>query len=315
MRNAGSNATYDAWIGSDPIAVGGPAPLTVSRLTASPMPDYYVRNPVTIRAQATGGVGPYTYAFFVYDGTSWTTGRDWSTSGTWSWVPATAGSYVVQAWARNAGSSATYDAWSSLGSLTVQPDALTVDDVTISPTGSNGTATVRARASGGLGPTSFRFLLYNVFSNEWSIGRDWGASPVWLWSDILPKDLYVVQVWARNAGSSAAYDAWNNSRPVDMPIATLQISPEPPVLTGSPAVITATAAGGVLPYAYKFTVTEAFGGATIQCDWSPSNTCTWVPSHSGEATVQVDVRDATGFNTVFSGTYGHSVGPIPVTVP
>ena len=83
----------------------------------SDKPDSYL-TPVTWTASATGGTGPYTYRFFVWNGASWTVGQDWSSSRTFVWIPPAAGSYQFQVWIRNAGSGATYDAWRGAGPYT-----------------------------------------------------------------------------------------------------------------------------------------------------------------------------------------------------
>jgi hypothetical protein len=74
-------------------------------------------SPVIWTAAAAGGLGPYTYRFFVWDGTAWTVGQEWSTTDTWTWIPPATGSYVVQVWVCNVGSSAEFDAWRSSGSF------------------------------------------------------------------------------------------------------------------------------------------------------------------------------------------------------
>ena len=72
---------------------------------------------MTWTATATGGTGPYTYKFFVYDGSTWTMGQDWSASNTWTWTPPGPGTYNFQVWARNAASGALFDAWRPAGPL------------------------------------------------------------------------------------------------------------------------------------------------------------------------------------------------------
>ena len=79
------------------------------------------RHSVTWTAAASGGTSPYTYQFWVYNGTTWTIGRSWSALNTWVWVPPAAGSYTIQVWARNAGSARPYDAWLGAGATITGP--------------------------------------------------------------------------------------------------------------------------------------------------------------------------------------------------
>jgi hypothetical protein len=62
-------------------------------------------------------VGPYSYKFFVYNGTIWNVGQDWSAASTFNWIPATSGSYLFQVWVRNAGSVTPWDAVLNLGPI------------------------------------------------------------------------------------------------------------------------------------------------------------------------------------------------------
>ena len=87
----------------------------------SPMSPLVVNGPATFAATVIGGTGPYTYQFWVYDGASWSLGRDWDAANSFSWVPPAAGTYSFQVWVRNAESMTAFDMWASLGSVTVIP--------------------------------------------------------------------------------------------------------------------------------------------------------------------------------------------------
>jgi hypothetical protein len=175
--------------------------------------------PVTWTATAVGGVGPFTYKFFVYDGVAWSVGRDWSSKPTWTWVPATAGTYSFQVWVRNAGSTANFDAWLGAGPAAVsQPEPLAVTALTVSPlaplvTGSP--AVVTASAIGGSGPYAYQFWVFD--GTDWSIGQTWSASRTFKWTPPAAGS-YVVQVWVRNNGSAASWDAWRQ-------LASLEVIP------------------------------------------------------------------------------------------
>ena len=112
---------YDAWLGAGPAAIGVAAPLSAPSITVAPFSPLVVGGPAVITANATGGTGPYTYQFWVYNGTGWTIGQSWSAANTFTWTPPVAGTYTVQVWVRNAGSVAPYDSWSNLGPLAVIP--------------------------------------------------------------------------------------------------------------------------------------------------------------------------------------------------
>jgi hypothetical protein len=76
-------------------------------------------------------------------------------------------------------------------------------------------------ASGTSGTYQYQFWLHN--GTSWSIAKPYGATNdnTWTWdtgNPLLPTGTYKVQVWARNAGSTAAYEAFT-------PVATYVLQP------------------------------------------------------------------------------------------
>jgi M6 family metalloprotease-like protein len=77
--------------------------LTFTSLTAalpSPQPPGTL---ITFTATATGGVAPYQYKWWEFNGTTWRIVQDWNTSATFAWTPTAPGTYTLQVWARNSG--------------------------------------------------------------------------------------------------------------------------------------------------------------------------------------------------------------------
>ena len=302
VRNTGSSAAYDAFRDAGPVSIVGPAPLAVSTLSANPPGPVWTNTIVTWTAAASGGTGPYSYRFWLFDGTTWTISQDWSPSNTWSWTPLASGSYSVQVWVRNAGSSASYDAWLGAGSFIVNgPLPLAVTSLTPNqafPLPAGTPMNWTAAASGGTGPYTYKFWIYN--GSAWTVGRDWGASNSFAWSPP-SQGTYFLQVWARNAGSSAAYDAYRSFGPYDVsapaPIdATSLVADRAfPVPAGTPVTWTGLARGGTSPYTYQFWV---FNGSSwsIGQAWSLSSTFTWMPPAAGTYYVQLWVRNAGSAN-------------------
>ena len=298
VRNAGSGAVYDVWTSAPRVTVRVPGALTVTRLTSSVASPAPAGTPVTWSARAIGGTVPYTYKFYVFDGTTWTVGQDWSAQSTWTWIPPVSGTYAIQVWIRNAGSAAVYDAWQGVPSFPIgAPTTPTITSFSADRTGAApaGTpVTWTAATSGGTGPYSYRFYVFN--GTTWSIARDWAASNVWTW---IPQaaGTYSFQVWQRNTGSAAPYDAWRAAGPMTVTApAPLSVSsiltwPGAPLVAGGPAIVSASASGGTGPYTYRFWV---FNGATwsVGRDWGTSSTWTWTPPAAGTYFFQVWVRNA-----------------------
>jgi hypothetical protein len=222
-RNAGSSAVYDAWRGSGSFTVTAPPPLQLTSLTADRLFPVPAGTPVRWIASATGGTGPYSFKFLISDGTSWQVGRDWSTANSWVWVPALSGVYTVQVWARNSGSATLYDSWLGSPPVVISPATpLTVTSLTIGANAgaaaTNTTTPVVASAIGGFGPYTYKFLVSN--GTTWSVGQDWSSSSVWNWTPGA-QGVYSLQVWVRNSGSTAAWDAWSGAGPITISNALL----------------------------------------------------------------------------------------------
>ncbi len=298
VRNAGSSARLDAFQSFGPYtAVRPAAPAATSLIAdyASPMP---AGTPITWTATASGGTGPYTYQFWISNGSTSTIGRAWSTTPTWTWIPSTPGTYSVQVWIRTAGSAAQYDARRDADPYTIEnPTALVVTGVVSDrtfPVPQDTPVTWTASALGGTGPYTYKFYVHDGVG--WSIGRDWSTSRTWTWLPARPST-YSFQVWVRNAGSGANYDAYRSAGPVTiggsgpLQVAAITMSPMVPLVTGAPAVLTATATGGSGPYMYEFWV---FNGSTwsLGKSWSASNTFSWTPAAPGAYTIQVWIRNA-----------------------
>jgi hypothetical protein len=216
IRNARSTAAYDAWRGAGPVTITAAEPLTAASLTADRSFPVPANTPVTWVARAIGGKAPYTFKFYVKNGTGpWTVAQDWRSSNTFTWTPRSAGSYLLQVWIRNAGSAAPYDAWRGSGPVAVSgATTLAVTGLSLSgasPLIAGGAATIKATAIGGAGPYAYKFLLFNGVN--WSIGRNWGPADNWTWTPPAA-GTYSIQVWVLNVGSVSAYDAWKGLTPI-----------------------------------------------------------------------------------------------------
>ena len=80
-------------------------PLTITKLTSNAPPAPRVGTTITFTTAAAGGVAPYQYKWWVFDGATSIVGQDWSTSNTFAWTPMQPKpSYRITVWARNASS-------------------------------------------------------------------------------------------------------------------------------------------------------------------------------------------------------------------
>jgi hypothetical protein len=163
-------------------------------------------------AMATGGLAPLQYQFWRLDGGVWSMVRDWGTSNTFTWRTGLAdiGAHALQVLVRSAGSSAPYESW--LGeSFTIGPPVIEINYFSYYPSLQVGTAiTWTAVAFGGVAPLQYQF--WRLDPDGWHMVQDYSPSQMYTWTptfaDIGP---HSIQVWIRNAGSTAPYDAWRGT--------------------------------------------------------------------------------------------------------
>jgi hypothetical protein len=104
-RSSGSSSTSGEVSQSVPFTVTAPpvASVTLQANVASPQ---IAGSTILWSAAALGGVAPYQYRWWVFDGSVWSAATAWTTSSTWSWTPTVANNgYIVRVWVRGAGSS------------------------------------------------------------------------------------------------------------------------------------------------------------------------------------------------------------------
>jgi hypothetical protein len=97
------------------------APATDVTLTAGVVTPQLAGTAIPFTAAATGGdAGPYEYRFLWRQSTNatYTNGRAFSTTPTWTWDTATLGltpgTYIVRVYARHVGSTITYEAYKTM---------------------------------------------------------------------------------------------------------------------------------------------------------------------------------------------------------
>ena len=121
------------------------------------------------------------------------------------------GTNAVQVWVRSAGSVADYDAYRTSGLFTITslnpPTGVTLTPLQAFPAGHNTLVSFTASAVGGTN-VQYRFVTYNQ-ATGWAITQDYGALNTFAYYPAAGKN--AVQVWVRNVGSTADYEAWSSS--------------------------------------------------------------------------------------------------------
>ena len=211
--NSGSNGSIPYPIGTTtaPSTSSTPSVLTLTSLTSDRPAPQPVGTAITFTAAATGGVGPYQYKWWVYDGGSWWNTQQWSTSNRWTWTPTVAGSaFRVAVWVRNAGSTAdAFDndgangsvAFPITGGSTGGGPMTSVTVTTDSAVAVGRSLSLLLGGTGGTGPYSFKVWVQKD-GGTWTLVRDWSTSTTLSWSASAPGN-YQFGVWGRSAGATA----------------------------------------------------------------------------------------------------------------
>jgi hypothetical protein len=221
-RRQGSTAPYNGWAGTAEFDVVSTAPLIVKTFTASSTP--YIGRTTTWTAAVGGGPGPLYYQFWRLDADGWHLAQDYSTNPSYSWTPGVndAGDHALQVWVRRQSSNAPYEAWAGVAFTVSAPPTPSVQIEALGPIpapGIGATVSWRATASGGVGPYQYRFMRYDA--DGWHLVQDYGLSDTYTWSPTASDTgAHSIQVWVRNNGSSALYDAWTG---VEFTVAPLPV--------------------------------------------------------------------------------------------
>ncbi len=304
-RSVGSTAKYDTWTEVTYTLIAPPPPATGVTLTINQQSPQQPGAQVTFTAAASGGSGSYQYYFTVLNPNTgtWSVGQAYSSNASWTWNTAGLGTgkYIVQAWARSVGSTATYDAWTGVNfTLDAPPAPATGVTLTMnqqSPQSPGVQVTFTAAASGGSGSYQYYYTVFNPNTGTWSVGQAYGSNASWTWNTTgLGTGAYTIQVWARSVGSIAAYDTWTGVKytlVVPQPPATavtLTVNPQSPQSPGAQITFTAAASGGSGSYQYYFTVLNPNTGSwSVGQAYSSNASWTWDTTGLGAGNYQVQV--------------------------
>src|SRR5216683_2996605 len=253
------------------------------------------------------------YAFWVQpQGGSWTLERRYgAASWTWNTAGLAPGTYELGVWARQLGSGRDYDAY-GFTTFVVRPfgcaSAGTVSD--LAPPQTSGATVTFTASSSGCGSPQYQFWLLAP-GGTWTVERPYGPSASWAWNTTgLGAGNYQVGVWARQTGSTSAYDSFSVSTYWISPGAGcvttgLSVSAVSPQVVG--ATITFTPQQSGCTNQYKFWILPP-GGWTVQRGYDTATSWSWNTAGLAPGTYQVGVwARSTGspaaYDTFFIGTY------------
>jgi subtilisin family serine protease len=273
---------------------------------------------VTWTAVASGGQGPFTYRWLLYDGTGWTIASAWSSNNTFVWTPLLANdAYRVVAEVRSAWNTSAdlttgqiaFPIKSPLSSFTIAPSVA-------APQPPGTTVTWTATAAGGQAPYQYQWVVWD--GTAWTLARDWSTSNTFAWTPSAANASYRIAAYVRSAWSSRAGElSAIQAFPVGLLVSNLTLTPSAaaPRGVGTAVTFTATASGGEAPYQYQFVIGDGTSWSVAR-GWSTSNTFTWTPMVANAA-YRVGVHTRSNWNSGASEaavTQSYAIYPVVTAV-
>ena len=175
---------------------------------------------VSFTALATGGSGTPEYQLWVYNPATltWTgTGAYGTSPLTWTTTGLPTGTYNIQVFARNVGSTANYEAFTATTYTLTTAGLTPVASVGIttvtpaSPSASGTSVSFTALATGGSGTPEYQLWVYDPATLTWTSTGAYGTSPLTWTTTGLPAGTYTIQVWARNVGSTDNFETFTST--------------------------------------------------------------------------------------------------------
>ena len=282
---------------------GGEDPLRVLTFSSSNGTSLTEKTTTTLEATPAGGEEPYTYKFIVYNPQTnqWYKIRDFASENTCDWYTGAAGTKTLYV-----------DVKDAEGTVARKELNVTVSEDTTAPlavssfVSSKGTAltektttTLRATATGGKTPYTYKFIVYNTQTKQWFKIRDFESGSTCDWYTGAPgtKTLYVDvkdangTVVRKDLGVTVAEDT---SAPLSASYFTS--SKGTTLNAGDTTNLVAKATGGSgSGYTYKFIV---YNETTKQWykiqDYSTKSSASWYTGAAGTKTLYVDIKDSAG---------------------
>ena len=183
---------------------------------------------VIFTASASGGsAGAYEYQYLLsVNGGPFSVAKPYGAAPSFTWTDTgAAGKYFFRVNARQAESTGPAEGTKAVTYvLALAPPVSPATGVILnapslaSPQAPGASVTWTASAAGGSGTYEYRFWLMNHATGEITIGKDYSVpGNSWTWETAgLPPGTYSVAVWARNAGSTADWEAFATWVPYEL---------------------------------------------------------------------------------------------------
>jgi hypothetical protein len=212
VRSSGATADPEGWMSTGLFTTRSTGARLTDVATDATAPGSPYTN-VTFTATGAGGSGQLEYKFYLYNwGTgTWSLLRDWGTGHQAVWNPSgTTGLFLVQTWVRTVNSGVNYEDWrnSNSFSITTSTGLALSSDRSLTSLRQGDMVTFTATVSGGAGAWEYQFFTYDggTWVRQLPLYKT-DSSFAWFPT----AGTRAVQVWIRQAGSSAPWERWAGS--------------------------------------------------------------------------------------------------------
>ncbi|HEX7139203.1 MAG TPA: hypothetical protein VF219_15220 [Vicinamibacterales bacterium] len=298
-RQVGSTAPYDLIVSTPPLDVKA-SPLTITSFTTPVTFPASTGTSITWTARVQGGTtGPIQYSFWRYTAATggWSNVQPYGPSETFTWTPTwtDAGDYALQVWVRSNGSTTAYETYAGTDVFHINRASAQLTTSTLFPVAVGTPVTWTASVPDPSVSMEYQFFVYAASTSQWALAQPYSTQKTFVWTPTVV-DSYGLQVWARQVGSTVAYDTYAStglvgvtSGPAQM--VSLTSNTALPATAGTTITWTAGATGGSAPLEYQFWRQDA-GTWIMVRDYSSQNTYSWITTapDSGQHAIQARVR-------------------------
>lgn len=251
-------------------------------------------NSATVTGKASGGVSPYTYAYYYKNSSSssWTTVSAFSSKTSAVIKPTAAGTYTVKVTVKDSAGTTT-DKTFSLIVTNVTP-LTNLSTVSATSIAAGNTVTVSGKATGGTSPYKYAFYYKKSTDTAWkTIGTEFGTETSGTFK-ATPAAVFNVKIIVKDNKSTTAektYDVTATSTLANNSVLSASVLP-----AGKAVTITGKASGGTSPYKYAFYYKRAENSSwkLLGTEYGTATTASFTPASSGSFDVKVNVKDNIG---------------------
>jgi hypothetical protein len=269
---------------------GGVSSLKIDSFVSNKQSGQITKTPIQLSVAASGGTGPYKYKFYAISGSTTVSIKAYSSANNAIFTPTKPGSYTILVDVKDSKGNivtGTIDNFNVFNS----PKVSSFKADKKSGISANTPITFTAVGSDGLSPYQYKFY-YKLGSSIVTI-RDFESSNTTIFTPSLTGTytFYCDVKDAHNMVTTGKISSFKIATPPT--ITSFQTSVPTGQFPFTNIKLTANVTGGKTPYKYKFSYNDGFTDTVIK-DFSSSKTAYFRPTHSGNYTIRVELRDSGG---------------------